>query len=93
MKSPNDYKGKVIIKITFSEFGLIDDNVIDTLNNQNNEIVYIETDDNLIYLYNFDEHNNKIFLCMYMYYEIYDCYSSLTYEKMNSICKIINLVV
>jgi hypothetical protein len=50
--------------------------------------MYIETDDDLIYLYDIKHQ----FYCMYIYDSKYDCYSSMTYEKMNSICKIIDLV-
>lgn len=92
MKIPNDYIGKVIVKSSISDFGLINDKVIHLLNNKNDEIVYMESDDNIIYLYEFDEQQNKNLWCMYMYDEKYDCYSSMTYEKMNSICKIISLV-
>ena len=92
MKSPNNYNGYVILKFSVSDFGLINNSDINLLNNQQNEIVYIETNDDIIYLYNFDDQYHKNLLCMYMYANKYDCYTSMTYEKINSICKIINLI-
>jgi hypothetical protein len=92
MKVPIDYKGKVILKFSTSEFGLIKDKYIDLLNDQKNEIVYIDTIDDIIYIYTFDDQNNKNLLCKYMYADKYDCYTSMVYEKMNSICKIIKLI-
>jgi hypothetical protein len=38
MKSTKDYNGKVIIKLSTSDFGLVNDQIIDLLNNKGNNV-------------------------------------------------------
>jgi hypothetical protein len=92
MKTPKDYNGKVILKFATSPHGLLDDLVINLINDQIEEVGYVETSDIIIHLYKLDDITNKIDYCKYIYDIKYDCYTSMTYEKINSICKIIKLI-
>jgi hypothetical protein len=86
MKAPIDYKGKVLLVFTTSEYGLIKN--INPFNNKKKESLYIETTDEIIEI--FDNDNNLI--SKYIYDYKYDWYISITYENLNSICKIIKLI-
>jgi len=88
MKVPVNYKGKVILQFSTTEYGLINEGDINLFNDQSNEIVYVEAKDDIIEV---SDCNSK-FISKYIYYYQYDCYTSITYEKINSICKIINLI-
>jgi hypothetical protein len=55
MKTPKDYNGKVILKFATSPHGLLDDLVINLVDDQIEEVGYVETSDIIIHLYKLDD--------------------------------------